>query len=221
MARVDWEERLALFAKAWRLTGITPQQWCEENSYSWGTAKAYITVKAAKAFLSDDGEKIANSEKKPRNKSPNKIANSRILEAVKNAPANSNPGSNTQPLLKAGSDDNSCLDHNEFGVSEQQATFAKLIVDGMPRADAYKKAGYKCEGKAIHAAASQILRNISISRYIHYLRNERQKRYVAELDEVIAQLTAIINADPNEIAQYRRVNCRCCWGRDINTSGEI
>lgn len=63
MARVDWEERLALFAKAWRLTGITPQQWCEENSYSWGTAKAYITVKAAKAFLSDDGEKIANSEK--------------------------------------------------------------------------------------------------------------------------------------------------------------
>ncbi|ENM1808059.1 TPA: hypothetical protein N3Y94_002626 [Klebsiella quasipneumoniae] len=49
---------------------------------------------------------------------------------------------------------------------------------------------------------------------IHAIRNERQKRYAAELDDVIGQLTAIINADPNEISQYRRVNCRYCWGND-------
>ena len=60
--------------------------------------------------------------------------------------------------------------------------------------------------------ASQLLRNPKVSRYVHHLRNERQKRYAAELDDVIGQLTAIINADPNEISQYRRVNCRYCWG---------
>ncbi|EIV7919077.1 terminase small subunit [Klebsiella pneumoniae] len=92
--------------------------------------------------------------------------------------------------------------------------FAQHVVDGKTRVDAYRLAGYKCEGENAYFAASQIYRNIQVRRYIHAIRNERQKRYAAELDDVIGQLTAIINADPNEISQYRRVNCRYCWGSD-------
>lgn len=92
--------------------------------------------------------------------------------------------------------------------------FAQHVVDGKTRVDAYRLAGYKCDGENAYFAASQIYRNIQVRRYIHAIRNERQKRYAAELDDVIGQLTAIINADPNEISQYRRVNCRYCWGSD-------
>jgi hypothetical protein len=97
--------------------------------------------------------------------------------------------------------------------------FAQHVVDGKA-ADAYRLAGYKCDGENAYFAASQIYRN-KVRRYIHAIRNERQKRYAAELDDVIGQLTAIINADPNEIAQYRRVNCRYCWGTSTNISGGI
>lgn len=99
--------------------------------------------------------------------------------------------------------------------------FAQHVVDGKSRVDAYRLAGYKCEGDNAYFAASQIYRNIQVRRYIHAIRNERQKRYAAELDDVIGQLTAIINADPNEISQYRRVNCRYCWEAITSINGEI
>ncbi|HBQ6581850.1 terminase small subunit [Klebsiella quasipneumoniae] len=99
-------------------------------------------------------------------------------------------------------------------MSDQQAKFAEHVVNGESRTEAYRKSGYAREGAVAWAAASRLLRNVKVSRYVHHLRNERQKRYAAELDDVIGQLTAIINADPNEISQYRRVNCRYCWGSD-------
>ncbi|MDK9362791.1 terminase small subunit [Lelliottia wanjuensis] len=95
-----------------------------------------------------------------------------------------------------------------FGISVEQALFARLVVDGKTRVEAYRQAGYSGEGNVAYAAASRLLRNVKVSRYIHALRNERQKRYAVELDDLITQLTAIVNADPNEIAQYRRVNQR-------------
>ena len=103
---------------------------------------------------------------------------------------------------------------DDFGLSDQQMIFAQHVVEGKTRVEAYRLAGYTGTGNAAYVTASQLLRNPKVSRYVHHLRNERQRRYAAELDDVIGQLTAIINADPNEIAQYRRVNCRYCWGSD-------
>ena len=40
------------------------------------------------------------------------------------------------------------------------------------------------------------------------------KRYGAELDEIVHQLVSIARADPNDLVQYRRVNCRYCWGEN-------
>ena len=101
---------------------------------------------------------------------------------------------------------------DDFGLSDQQIIFAQHVLDGKTRVEAYRLAGYKCDGENAYFAASQVYRNIKVRRYIYAMRKERQTRCSAELDDVIAQLNAIINADPNEISQYRRVNCRYCWG---------
>ncbi|EOV4132657.1 hypothetical protein ACONXG_004211 [Yersinia enterocolitica] len=83
MSRVNWGERLSRFAAEWQRTGISPKEWCEREGYSWGTAKAYISIKAAKALLLGGSEKIANSEKKSRNKTPKKSPNSELGKSHK------------------------------------------------------------------------------------------------------------------------------------------
>lgn len=106
------------------------------------------------------------------------------------------------------------LDPSEYGISEQQAQFAEYIFQGKTRVAAYRLANYESTGHSAYSAASRLLRNVKVSRYLYALRNERQKRYHLELDDLINQLSSIIKADPNEISQYRRVNCRYCWGEN-------
>lgn len=112
---------------------------------------------------------------------------------------------------------------NEFGLSERQATFAEYVAQGKTRVESYRLAGYQGEGNTAYTNASRMLRNAKVSRYVRHLRDKLQQRHAATIDDLIHQLTAIVNADPNELAQYRRVNCRFCWGenhfyqwRDIN-----
>ncbi|SQK32670.1 nudix hydrolase [Escherichia coli] len=59
-----------------------------------------------------------------------------------------------------------------------------------------------------------MLRNARVYRAISYFRNQYQKRYTADLDLLVSQLMAIVQADPNQLAQFRRVNCRYCWGEN-------
>ena len=82
---------------------------------------------------------------------------------------------------------------------------------GKTRIEAYRLAGYSCEGDTA-AAASRLYRNVKVAKAVRYLRDKFQQRYSAEIDEVIHQLVAITRANPNELSQYRRVNCRYCWG---------
>jgi phage terminase small subunit len=78
--------------------------------------------------------------------------------------------------------------------------------------DAYRLAGYQGEGNTAYVNASRLLRNAKVSRYVRHLRDKFQQRQAATIDDLIHQLSAIANADPNELAQHRRVNCRYCWG---------
>ncbi|QIP58177.1 hypothetical protein HBA19_15005 [Hafnia alvei] len=87
-----------------------------------------------------------------------------------------------------------------------------LVAQGKKLIEAYRLAGYECEGKNAYFGASQIYRNIKVYRAISYFRNQYQKRYTADLDLLVSQLMTIVQADPNELAQHRRVNCRYCWG---------
>ncbi|MDN8598632.1 terminase small subunit [Citrobacter sp. S2-9] len=98
------------------------------------------------------------------------------------------------------------------GLSQQQLIFAEHAGTGKTRVEAYRLAGYICTGNTAYAAASQLYRNIKVAKAVRYFRDKHQQRYSAEIDEVIHQLVSITRADPNDLSQHRRVNCRYCWG---------
>lgn len=103
---------------------------------------------------------------------------------------------------------------SDYGLSDQQALFVYWYVKTKNRVEAYRKADYKCEGNTAYAAASRLYRNVKVSKAIRALLNRFRERYTADLDEIVDQLVAITRADPNALTQYRRVNCRHCWGEN-------
>ncbi|EHP1586531.1 terminase small subunit [Salmonella enterica] len=112
-----------------------------------------------------------------------------------------------------GHDDNRyTFNPDDFGISEQQGIFAELVAAGKNLVEAYRLADYQGEGNAAYVNASRLLRNAKVYRAIRWLRDKRQRRLALTEDEIIHQLSAIACADPNEISQIRRVNCRYCWG---------
>lgn len=197
MAKPDWGALQDQFLAEHAKTGISPKDWCQAQGLNYASAKRYIKVTSYGAkSQKESAKKNANSQKEKHAK-----------ESIKPEPEvqkKTAPERSVTPLSEP----------DDFGLSDQQMIFAQHVVEGKTRVEAYRLAGYTGTGNAAYVTASQLLRNPKVSRYVHHLRNERQRRYAAELDDVIGQLTAIINADPNEIAQYRRVNCRYCWGNE-------
>lgn len=100
----------------------------------------------------------------------------------------------------------------DFGLSEKQGIFAENVAAGKKLVEAYRIAGYEGEGHSAHSNASRMLRNARVFRAVSFLRDKRQQRLSLTEDEIIHQLSAIASANPNELVQYRRVNCRHCWG---------
>lgn len=197
MAKPDWGELQQRFLSEHATSGISPKEWCEAQGLNYSTAKRYIKVTNYGAnSQKGSAKKNANSQK---GKSGKQRSSAKAVTALAMASTDTRP-SHTEKTP------------DDFGLSDQQMIFARNVVDGKTRIEAYRLAGYEGTGNAAYVTASQLLRNPKVSRYVHHLRNQRQRRYAAELDDVIGQLTAIINADPNEISQYRRVNCRYCWG---------
>lgn len=197
MAKPDWGSLQDQFLAEHAKTGISPKDWCQAQGLNYASAKRYIKVTSYGA----------KSQKEAAKKNANSQKENHAKETVKLEPEvqkKTAPERSVAPLSEP----------DDFGLSDQQMIFAQHVVEGKTRVEAYRLAGYTGTGNAAYVTASQLLRNPKVSRYVHHLRNERQRRYAAELDDVIGQLTAIINADPNEISQYRRVNCRYCWGSE-------
>jgi Phage terminase, small subunit len=201
MSRVNWKEVLIRFAGEWRHTDIPPEDWCHKEGLPWGSAKRYITIKALKLYL-ETGEFLWE----------NKTANSQLKKSAQKPEINderesiSDGENQTERITDLG------FDPAEFGISGQQALFVYWYVKTKNRVEAYKEAKYQCEGNSAYAAASRMYRNVKVSKAIRALENRVRERYAADLDEIVDQLVAITRADPNLISQYRRVNCRYCWG---------
>lgn len=195
MAKPDWGALQDQFLAEHAKKGISPKDWCQAQGLNYASAKRYI--------------KVTSYGAKSQKESAKKNANSQKL---KQAEESASPGAEVQKKTVPERSVAPLSEPDDFGLSDQQMIFAQHVLDGKTRVEAYRLAGYKCDGENAYFAASQVYRNIKVRRYIYAMRKERQTRYSAELDDVIAQLNAIINADPNEISQYRRVNCRYCWG---------
>ncbi|MEJ9698690.1 terminase small subunit [Escherichia coli] len=177
---------------------MSPVAWCEARGLNYATARRYIkkTPKNAQTEMCKTAQKKSAQTAQKRN------GKSQIKKSVSDA------------RLNEGDAEEISFCPDEFGISDQQAKFAMLVAQGKKLVEAYRLAGYESEGNAAYVTASQLLRNPKVFRAISYFRNQYQKRYTADLDLLVSQLMAIVQADPNQLAQFRRVNCRYCWGEN-------
>ncbi|HAW2724434.1 TPA: terminase small subunit [Escherichia coli] len=202
MSRPDWGALQQEYIAEYTRSGISPVAWCEARGLNYATARRYIkkTPKNAQTEVRKTGQKSA--QKKPAQTAQKRNGKSQEKKPVSDA------------YLNEGDAEEISFCPDEFGISDQQAKFAMLVAQGKKLVEAYRLAGYESEGNAAYVTASQLLRNPKVYRAISYFRNQYQKRYTADLDLLVSQLMAIVQADPNQLAQFRRVNCRYCWGEN-------
>ncbi|ELE8834774.1 terminase small subunit [Escherichia coli] len=202
MSRPDWGALQQEYIAEYTRSGISPVAWCEARGLNYATARRYIKKppKNAQAELRKTAQKSA--QKKPAQTAQKLNGKSQEKKPVSDA------------YLNKGDAEEISFCPDEFGISDQQAKFAMLVAQGKKLVEAYRLAGYESEGNAAYVTASQLLRNPKVYRAISYFRNQYQKRYTADLDLLVSQLMAIVQADPNQLAQFRRVNCRYCWGEN-------
>ncbi|KAE9674184.1 terminase small subunit [Enterobacteriaceae bacterium TzEc077] len=202
MSRPDWGALQQEYIAEYTRSGISPVAWCEARGLNYATARRYIKKppKNAQTEMRKTAQKSA--QKKSAQTAQKRNGKSQIKKSVSDA------------YLNEGDAEEISFCPDEFGISDQQAKFAMLVAQGKKLVEAYRLAGYESEGNAAYVTASQLLRNPKVFRAISYFRNQYQKRYTADLDLLVSQLMAIVQADPNQLAQFRRVNCRYCWGEN-------
>lgn len=202
MSRPDWGALQQEYIAEYTRSGISPVAWCEARGLNYATARRYIkkTPKNAQKEMRKTAQKSAR--KKTAQTAQRQNGKSQKKKAVSDA------------LLIEGDTEEISFCPDEFGISDQQAKFAMLVAQGKKPTEAYRLAGYEGQGVTANSNASRMLRNARVYRAISYFRNQYQKRYTADLDLLVSQLMAIVQADPNQLAQFRRVNCRYCWGEN-------
>ncbi|EFA4172297.1 terminase small subunit [Escherichia coli] len=198
MSRPDWGALQQEYIAEYTRSGISPVAWCEARGLNYATARRYIKKPPKNAQT----EMRKTAQKKSAQTAQKRNGKSQIKKSVSDA------------RLNEGDAEEISFCPDEFGISDQQAKFAMLVAQGKKLVEAYRLAGYESEGNAAYVTASQLLRNPKVFRAISYFRNQYQKRYTADLDLLVSQLMAIVQADPNQLAQFRRVNCRYCWGEN-------
>lgn len=200
MSRPDWGALQQEYIAEYTRSGISPVAWCEARGLNYATARRYIK----------------NSEKCAERNAQNcaKSARKKLRRLRKGRTENLRKKAVSDALLIEGDTEEISFRPDEFGISDQQAKFAMLVAQGKKPTEAYRLAGYEGQGATANSNASRMLRNARVYRAISYFRNQYQKRYTADLDLLVSQLMAIVQADPNQLAQFRRVNCRYCWGEN-------
>ena len=202
MSKPDWGALQQQYIAAHSRSGISPAAWCESKGLNYATARRYI-----KKPPQDAQKKVRKTAQKTAQKDGAQTAQKR---------AENLPEKNLRNFTEADAVDvdDSVFDPAEFGISEQLGVFAQHVAMGKTLTDAYRLAGYQGTGATANSNASRMLRNARVSRAIRWLRDKRQRRLALTEAEIIHQLSSIASMDVNELSQYRRVNCRYCWGDD-------
>lgn len=91
--------------------------------------------------------------------------------------------------------------------------FAREYIKDLCGANAARRLGI-AEGSA-RSEASRLLDEPGVQERIAELIAERNVRTNIDADTVLREIHAIATADVNELVEYRRVNCRHCWGLDF------
>ncbi|MEB0968345.1 terminase small subunit [Citrobacter braakii] len=202
MSRQDWDALRQEYIAEYTRSGISQEEWCKAKGLNYNTARRYL-----KKPTNDAQEEVRKTAQKGAQKKTAQTAQKRTDKKGKEK-------FRVVVSPVAGNDQEILFNPDEFGISDQQAKFAMLVAQGKKPTEAYRLAGYEGEGATANSNASRMLRNARVFRAISWFRNQYQKRYTADLDLLVGQLMSIVQADPNELAQFRRVNCRYCWGEN-------
>ncbi len=204
MSKPDWGALQNQFLADHARSGISPTAWCEAKGLNYATARRYIKKpsKNAQPELRNTAQKeLRTSKSKTAQSGKGKTASKKIEPQIKN------------DRIEIKNDPSEFIfDPRDYGINEQQAKFVSEYLLTGDKYASYRNAGYKCDGETGKAAARRLYRHVSVYRAIRDGLDKRQKRYTAELDEIVHQLVSITRADPNELSQFRHVNCRYCWG---------
>lgn len=93
-------------------------------------------------------------------------------------------------------------------LSEQEKEYVSYFLESRDKYEAYRKAGYTGSERN----ARMLYRKPAIARAINEAIAALCGQLELRAEDVLRQWEEIVQADPGEISQHRRVNCRYCWG---------
>ena len=97
-------------------------------------------------------------------------------------------------------------------LTTKQRLFVDEYIIDFNATQAAIRAGYS--EKTAYSIGANLLKKVEIENAINEAIADRRKRLRIDADTVLFQWWQIANADPNELTQLRRFNCRYCWGDD-------
>jgi len=97
-------------------------------------------------------------------------------------------------------------------LNARQIRFCQAYARCLNATKAYMSVYEDSSKEAATTSAVALLAIPQIVAYVDHLQKEHAE--VAGITEewVLSRMKQLVNADPNELTQYRRVNCRFCWG---------
>lgn len=104
-------------------------------------------------------------------------------------------------------------------LTHQEARFCQEVLIDLDPYEAARRAGIQPLSKGLALLALP-----AVKAEIQLLRNRQASRTELTADAVLSRWWLLATADPNEITQLRRVNCRYCYGINYGyqrTAGEI
>jgi hypothetical protein len=99
---------------------------------------------------------------------------------------------------------------NGFDLPPKAKLFVVEYTKDMNGTQAAIRAGYSA--KTAQEQSSQHLSKLKVKQAVDAVMNDRIEQGIFDGDMVISRWVEISQANPNSLTQYRRVNCRYCWG---------
>ncbi|AVX31814.1 phage terminase small subunit [Carboxydocella thermautotrophica] len=84
-------------------------------------------------------------------------------------------------------------------LTEKQKAFCDYYIEMLNATESYKRAGYKVKSEdAANAAASRMLRNVKVRKYIEERMKQKESERIASQDEVLEFLTRVMRGQETE-----------------------
>ncbi|MDB5448408.1 MAG: terminase small subunit [Phenylobacterium sp.] len=106
-------------------------------------------------------------------------------------------------------------------LSDKQRQFVREYLIDLNATQAAIRCGYS--PRTARQQAARLMTDVNISAFVREAMDARAARTEITADKVLQELWGIASADPSELVQFRRVNCRYCYGeghRHQETRGE-